>query len=57
MTTTTALLILLLAVLTALLGGALFHLVLTRPRLATPLTVAMGGMALLATLTFGVVSR
>ncbi|MEU8580252.1 hypothetical protein [Streptomyces abikoensis] len=57
MTTTTALLVLMFLLLTVLLGGALFYLVHTRPRLAVPLTVAMTGMALLATCAVGIITR
>ncbi|WP_328299182.1 hypothetical protein OG389_16135 [Streptomyces sp. NBC_00435] len=57
MTTTTALLVLTLVLLTALIGGVLFHLAFTRPRLAVPLSVAMAGMTLLATCAMGIVTR
>lgn len=57
MTTTTALLVLMFAVLTALLGAGLFHLVHTRPRLAVPLTVALAGMTLLVTCAVGIIAR
>ncbi|MFB7657239.1 MULTISPECIES: hypothetical protein [unclassified Streptomyces] len=57
MTTTVALIVLLLLLLTLLLGGALFHVVHTRPHLAAPLTVAMVGMTLLATCVAGIIAR
>lgn len=57
MTTTTALIVPLLLLLAVLLGGALFYLVHTRPRLAVPLTVATADMTLLATCVVGIIAR
>ncbi|MFD5207625.1 hypothetical protein ACFWIP_08665 [Streptomyces anulatus] len=57
MTTTTALLALILTLLAALLGGALFYLVHSRPSLAVPVTVALAGMTLVVTCAVGIIVR
>ncbi|MFJ3702413.1 MULTISPECIES: hypothetical protein [Streptomyces] len=57
MTTTTALLALILTLLAALLGGALFSLVHSRPSLAVPVTVALAGMTLVVTCAVGIIAR
>ncbi|MFE6196936.1 hypothetical protein [Streptomyces sp. NPDC057838] len=57
MTTTSALILLILISLTALLGGALFYLVHSRPSLAVPVTVALAGMTLVVTCAVGIIAR
>ncbi|MEU3599323.1 hypothetical protein ABZ714_11405 [Streptomyces sp. NPDC006798] len=57
MSTTTAMIVLVIAVLTGVVGVVLFHLAFAHPRVAIPLTVALAGMALMATVAVGVAAR